>query len=230
VRRKIAHPATSPALQEISYMHHGLLGHTHETLFLGGVELGEESDRKDEFERLVSNHGLTDRDNELSLVASGDDIPGDVFDFVSAIQSLSALQFTVRTTQPTRDFASVVAKFLAERGTSFDVPERVEGLTGKWKFNFALNRVASPTFVKTLTASTTFQAMKATEQSVFEIRDCAEVHRDDWRTAVILDDEGERESLWKPRMKRIFDGYSIPMMGFVAQREQLVRLAAEHPR
>ncbi len=206
------------------------LGHTRETLYLGGVDLNEESDRSDEFQRLVSNQGLTDRDDELSCVVSRGDIPGDLFNFVSALQSLLALQFTIKTKQPTRDFASIVAKFLAEQRASFEIPiEPVEGLTGSWKFNFELNRVAPATFVKTLTATSTTQAMRSTEQSVFEIRDVREV-QPKCRTAVILDDEGQRDSLWKPRMKRVFGGYHIPVMGFIAQREQLLELAREYRR
>ena len=207
------------------------LGHTQEMLYLGGVALDEESDRSEQFERIVGNHGLTDRDNELSLTVAGTDLLGDLFDFVSAIQSLLSLQFTVRTTVPTRDFVSIVAKFLAEQGAQFDIPsEPVEGLTGQWKFNFALNHVAYPTWVKALTASTTTQAMRATEQSVFEIRDVQAAKSDFWRSVVVLDDEDDRQQLWKPRMKRVFDGYQIPTIAYVAQREQLVRLAEQYRR
>src|ERR1039458_9998396 len=148
------------------------LGYTHETLYLGGINLDEESDRSDQFERLVTNHGLTDQGSELSRIVSDGDLSGDLFDFVSALQSLLSLQFTVKTSQPPRDFASIVAKFLAEQGAKFEVPsELVEGLTGGWKFNFALNHVAPATYVKALTATSATQAMRATEQSVFEIRD-----------------------------------------------------------
>ncbi len=206
------------------------LGHTHEMLYLGGVDLDEESDRSDQFQRLMTNHGLTDRDNELSRVLSGNDLLGDLFDFVSAIQSMLSLQFTLRTTQPSRDFASIVAKFFADHGAQFDIPgDPIEGLTGRWKFNFALNHVAPTTYVKALTATSTTQAMKGTEQSVFEIRDVREV-KADWRSVVILDDEGEREPLWKPRMKRVFEGYSIPAIMYVSQREQLVSLAEQYRR
>jgi uncharacterized protein DUF1828 len=206
------------------------LGHTHETLYLGGIELSEESDRSDQFERLVGNHGLTDRDNELSRVVSGGDFLADLFDFVSVLQSMLSLQFTVRTTQPTRDFAAIVAKFLAEQRAQFDIPpEPIEGLTGRWKFNFALNHVAPATYVKALTASSPSQAMTVTERSVFEIKDVQAIQQG-LRSVVIIDDEGEREPFWKPKMRRVFDGYSVPVIGYVAQREQLIRLAEQYRR
>ena len=72
--------------------------------------------------------------------------------------------------------------------------------------------------------------MRATEQSVFEIRDVQAAKSDFWRSVVVLDDEDDRQQLWKPRMKRVFDGYQIPTIAYVAQREQLVRLAEQYRR
>jgi hypothetical protein len=205
------------------------LGQTQETLYIAGIDLSEESERTDEFQRLVNDHGLREEDGELSLPVS-EDLPSRVFDFASAVQSLLALQFTIKTRQPRRDFASIVAKFLAEQQAQFEVPtDLVDGKTGRWRFNFTLNTVAPPTFVKTLTATSRGEAMSTSEKSVFEIRDVLELHTK-LRTAVIIDDEGERESLWKPSVRRVFDGYEIPLIGFVSQRDRLTSLAQEYRR
>ena len=85
-------------------------------------------------------------------MASGD-LGEWIFDFVSAIQSLFALQLTIKPKLPSRDFAAIVAKFLGEERAVFTIPPSpIEGKTGKWKFNFELNH-GSHMLVKALTAT-----------------------------------------------------------------------------
>jgi hypothetical protein len=169
------------------------------------------------------------RKKELSIEVSGQErLVDSVFDFAHAIQSALALQFTVQPRQTKRDFASVVAKFLAEQGTAFDIPaEHVDGKSGKWKFNFVLNH-SGETMMKTITASNRNQALKSSEQAVFEINDVKAVH--DGKIVVVTDDEGERDLFWQPTTLRVYREYQVPVYKFHADRNELLALAKQHAR
>lgn len=203
------------------------LGIAHETLYLAGIDLSDEdSERADEFHQTIKDYGLTTSGSEIIVVGSGD-LGERLFDFVSALQSVFALQVTIKPKLPARDFASIVAKFLAEEKASFTIPPGpIEGKTGKWRFNFSLNR-GDEALVKALTATTPASAMITSKQGVFEMRDVREV-QPKRRFIAIVDDEGERENLWKEKVLRVFSGYDIPVIPFKAGRERLVELAHHH--
>jgi len=204
------------------------LGDTHSTLYLADVDLFEEYVRAQEFRQIVDAHRIEETGEELSVKTSSDELVSEMFDFVHAIQSMLALQLTVKPRTPERDFASVVSKFFAEQHASFDIPtEHVEGKTGRWKFNFILNQVREETLVKAISATTRTQALKLAEENVFEIRDVREI-RPDVETAVIADDSGSRRAFWQPRVLRIFDGYSIPVFSFESKRSELEQLALKY--
>jgi hypothetical protein len=203
------------------------LGDTRSSLFLGGVDLFDEYVRAEEFRQIVSAHNLNDADDELSLDTSSDGLVDSMFEFGHALQSMLALQLTVKPKAPSRDFAAIIAKFLAERRVSFEVPnEPVQGKTGKWKFNFRLNRVEKETLVKTLTATSRFQALAFTERSVFEILDVREMR--DVGTVVIADDEGRGKDFWQPSIMRIFEGWKIPVIAYQSKRQELDELAQRY--
>ncbi len=204
------------------------LGDTHSTLYLADVDLFEEYVRAEEFRQVVDAHRIKDAGEELSIETSSDELVSAMFDFVHAVQSMLALQLTVKPRTPERDFASIVSKFFAERHTSFDIPaEHVEGKTGRWKFNFVLNEVREETLVKTISAVNRTQALKMAEQNVFEIRDVREI-RPKVETAVIADDSGSRRAFWQPKVLRIFDGYDIPIFSFEAKKSELEQLALKY--
>ena len=202
------------------------LGDTYATLYLANVDLLEEYVRGEEFRQIVAAHNINDSDKELSVEASTHNLVEALFDFVHAIQSMLALQLTVRPQQERRDFAAILAKFLAERGTSFEVPERVLGKTGRWKFNFVLNRIRPATLIKALTVSSKAHALRLAEQTMFEIRDVKEVRDTD--AVVVADDEGYRKEFWGPTALRIFEGYDVPIYTFEGRREALSQLAAKY--
>jgi hypothetical protein len=203
------------------------LGDTYATLFLAGVELNDEYVRAEEFRRVVQDHRITETDQELSVETSTDDLVETVFDLVQAVQSMLALQLTVKPKQIGRDFAAIVAKFFAEQRTSFEIPSLpIEGKTGRWRFNFVLNHVHTETLVKTVTANSKAAAMRQAEQSVFEIRDVRELR--DANAIVIADDEGSRREFWQPSVLRIFSGYDIPLISFEAKKDDLVKLAGRY--
>jgi len=204
------------------------LGDTYSTLYLAGVDLPEEYVRGQEFRQIIEAHRIQDDQRELSVETSASELIDTMFDFVHAIQSMLALQLTVRHEQPSRDFASIVAKFLAEQHVSFEVPTHIDGKTGRWKFNFVLNHVREETLIKTLSVGNRTQAMRRAEESVFEIRD-VEGLRGMVNAAVICDDEGDREALWGPPVSRIFDGYNVPVYPFFGNREKLIQLARKYP-
>jgi hypothetical protein len=202
------------------------LGETYATLYLAGVDLLEEYVRGEEFRQVVIAHKITDSEKELSVETSSGQLVERLFDFVHAIQSMLALQLTVKPQQEKRDFSAIVARFLAEQGASFEIPERVDGKTGRWKFNFILNHVREETLVKALTATSRAQALRSAEQSMFEIRDVKEIRETD--AVVIADDEGFRREYWSPATVRIFEGYDVPVFGFQGQKEKLSELAAKY--
>jgi hypothetical protein len=176
------------------------LGDTYATLYLAGVDLFEEYVRAAEFKQVVSSHRIVnDEDHqELLVETSAGDLAATMFDFAHAIQSILALQLTVQPRHPKRDFASVVAKFLAEQRASFEIPaEHIEGRTGRWKFNFVLNHTHEETLVKALTARDKTEALRAAELSVFEIGDVKSLR--EVKGVVIADDEGGREGFWQPQ-------------------------------
>jgi hypothetical protein len=45
---------------------------------------------------------------------------------------------------------------------------------------------------------------------------------------VIADDEGPRNSFWNPRIMRIFDEYKVPVYSFLANQEELTKLALSY--
>jgi hypothetical protein len=203
------------------------LGETYATLFLAGVELNDEYVRAEEFRRVVVDHRITETDQELSVETSGDRLVETVFDLVQAVQSMLALQLTVKPKQVSRDFSAIVAKFFAEQRTSFEIPPGpIEGKTGRWNFNFVLNHVRPETLVKAVTANSKAAAMRQAEQSVFEISDVRELRNAD--AIVIADDEGSRSELWQPSVLRIFSGYDIPLISFEAKKDELIRLAQRY--
>ena len=89
------------------------LGDTYSTLYLAGVDLNDEYVRAEEFRQIIKAHRIVDEQQELSVESSTDELPNTLFDFVQGVQSMLALQLTMRPKQSTRDFASVVAKFLS---------------------------------------------------------------------------------------------------------------------
>jgi len=203
------------------------LGETHESLYLAGFDVLDDLDKRGEFSQIITDHLISDAGNELSRVSNGD-LVEDIFDFISAINSALALQLTVPTSLPYRDFSSVVAKFLAEQSASFEIPtESVPGKSGSWRFNFSLNHVHPETLVKTITASNSTHAMRQAQSTVFEVGDIREV-RSDLAAVVIIDDEGERKDFWKQSVMRVFRGYDIPAIAFNGGREQLLSLAQRY--
>ena len=117
------------------------LGETYSTLFLDGVDLYEEYVRAEELRQIKELHRIAEREQELFIETLADDLAPAVFDFVHAIQSFLSLQLTVVAKPPKRDFDTAVTKFLADQRASFEIPaENIEGKTGRWKFNFVLNR------------------------------------------------------------------------------------------
>lgn len=203
------------------------LGETRGTLFLSGVELSEAYVRGYEFDQITHAHRITDDGGELTIEVSEGELAGKVFDFAHAIQSMLALQFTVKPEQPKRDFTSIVAKFLAEQDASFEViPTLVEGKSGKWKFNFALNHVREETLIKAVSVSTKTAALRRAEESVFEIHDVQALR--EVNAVVVADDEGHREALWSPPVRRIFEEYNIPLYRFEASQKDLTVLAKKY--
>lgn len=205
------------------------LGDTYATLYLAGVDLFEEYVRAAEFKQVISSHRITNDEEhqELLVESSTDDLASTMFDFAHAIQSILALQLTVQPRHPKRDFASVVAKFLAEQHASFEVPaEHINGKTGKWKFNFVLNHVHEETLVKALTARTKAEALRAAELSVFEIGDVKSLR--EVRGIVIADDEDGRQEFWQPQVMKLFSGNNVPMYPFVGNREELTQFASRY--
>jgi hypothetical protein len=205
------------------------LGETYATLYLAGVELNDEYVRAEEFRQIVSAHHMQDADQELSAEISRDGLVEGIFDFVQALQSMLALQLTLKPKQLSRDFPSVVAKFLAEHHAEFEIPPApIEGKSGKWKFNFSLNHVRKETLVKAISASSKPQALQLTKQSVFEIGDVLALR--DSNAVVIADDEGPRHSFWHPNTLRIFDEYKVPVYSFLANQEELAKLAQSYTK
>ncbi|MGD1090376.1 MAG: DUF1828 domain-containing protein [Bryobacteraceae bacterium] len=205
------------------------LGETYATLYLAGVDLFEEYVRAAEFKQIISSHRITNNEDqqELMVETSSGELVGVMFDFVHAIQSMLALQLTVQPRHPKRDFASVVAKFLAEQHASFEVPaEYVNGRTGKWRFNFILNHVSEETLVKALTARNKNEALRSAEQSVFEIGDVRGLRK--VQAVVIADDEDGRQAFWQPQVMKVFDGYNVPVYPFVGNRQELMQFASRY--
>jgi len=204
------------------------LGDTHSTLYLAGVDLNDEYVRGEEFLQIVAAHKINDQDEELFFESSTTDLPERIFDFVNGLQSMLALQLTMKPKQEGRDFASVVAKFLAEQHTSFEIPpEEIEGKSGRWRFSFSLNHVRpKETLVKALSTNAPRDAMRLAEQSVFEILDVRAVR--DFDAAIVTDDEGSRSDVWTPPVLRIFEEWNIQALPFVGRREKLMELARKY--
>lgn len=203
------------------------LGDTHSTLYLAGVELSDESQRTAEFRQILQAHRIDDSAEELLIEASPTDLIDRIFDFVQAIQSLLALQVTLKPKRERRDFASIVAKFLAENRASFEIPPaNVQGKTGRWHFNFVLNHTRAETLVQTLSVTSTSAALQLAKQSVFEIRDVREIR--EANALVITDDEDHRARYWQPNIVEIFRGYDVTVRPFVAERDALIELAHKY--
>lgn len=204
------------------------LGETRATLYLGGVDFHEEYVRAEEFRQVLSSHRISERDQELIVEASAGQLVDVMFDFVHAIQSVLALQLTILPKEPKRDFAVLVAKFLAEHHASFEVPAvPIEGKTGRWKFNFVLNQVRQETLVKAITVSSVAEALRSAERAVFEILDVKDT-RPGSNAVAIIDDEGRRSDYWRPNAVRVFEGWSVPVYPFFGARPDLTELALRY--
>lgn len=203
------------------------LGETYAALYLAGVELNDEYVRAEEFRQIVDAYRLVDDQRELFIEVPSDELVERMFELVHSVQSILALQFTVKPKQPNRDFASVVAKFLSEHHAIYEIPPGpIDGKSGKWKFNFILNHVRKETLVRAVSATSKMQALRAAEQSVFEIRDVQAVR--DAGAVVIADDEGSRRSFWNPQVLRIFGEYNVPVFPFEGNRAGLAQLAISY--
>ena len=205
------------------------LGETHATFFLDGLEMLEDSYRADEFRQVIADFGIKEDSGELSVLTDSGQLIERMFDFVHALQAVLALQLTTKPQAITRDFASVVAKFLAEQHASFEIPSGpIRGKTGFWKFNFILNHVRPETMVKTLSVPSKSGALKSAKQTVFEILDIRAAVRTTPPAIVIADDEGPRSDYWQPRAMQVFRGYDVPIFSFEGNRKELISLAQEH--
>lgn len=202
-------------------------GDTQAHFYLAGIDLSETS-RGDEFRQIIQDFKINNAEQELSMETSADQLSAALFDFTHVLQSILALQFTVRPQLVSRDFQAIVARFFFERRVLPEMPATpFPGKSGNWKFNFILNRVKSPTLVKTLSAQKSGSPMTLAERSVFEIND---LHAGGNQTpaVVVLDDEGERAKGWTPRVLRVFDEYGIRYFPFEAKQRDLENLAKEY--
>jgi Domain of unknown function DUF1828 len=205
------------------------LGDIHAHFYLAGIDLFEDSSRADEYRQIVNESRITERENELLLETSSSQLAPLIFEFAHALQSIFALQFTTKLQSLSRDFPSIVAKFLAEQHTSFEIPsDKIPGKTGEWKFNFILNHSNPRTLVRALSIPKATEALRTAKQTVFEINDIRGLALQNEDIVVIADDEGERANFWRPHIIRLFDGYQIPIIPFEAKREELLDLARTH--
>lgn len=202
------------------------LGDTRATLYLAGVNIGDDLVRGDEFNQIISDYNIEHVDSELSIEIPAPGLAEGIFDFVHVVQSILALQLTVKPKSIMRDFPAIVANFFYEQRAHFEVPQPVPGKTGQWKFNFMLNSARQPTLVKTLSAIQPAQAVKEAEIAVFQIGDVHKVR--DIDAVVIVDDEAEREAVWRRQAMGIFGEYSIPAYSFNSDRSELAELALKY--
>jgi Domain of unknown function DUF1828 len=204
-------------------------GDTHSALELAGVDLNEELVRAQEFKQIIRAHRIEETSDEMTIKVSRSDLVERVFDFAQAIQSMLALQLTVKPKSMRRDFPVIVAKFLADRRTSFEIPpELILGRTGRWKFNFVLNHVHEETLVKAVSASSGRHALKLAEESVFEIKDVIAIR--ETKAIVIVDDEKQRQFYWGQEAKRVFEGYDVKMFSFIENQRDLEQFALQYAR
>ena len=152
----------------------------------------------------------------------------DVFEFVHAVQSMLSLQVTLVPKTPKRVFAEIVKTFFARERTLFELPSQgVEGQNGRWQFDLILNHTRPQTLVKTVSATDRTRALKAAKETIFEVGDIRRLKGTSDAT-VIADDDGPREKLWDADMLRVFEGYDIPVYGFLKDRASLIDLARAH--
>ena len=203
------------------------LGETRATFFLDDLDFHQQYIRAEELNQIAAAHRLTHQGEEISVDISVDELPDGIFDFLHALQSMSALQFTAKPREIHRDFPSIVAKFLAEQKAIFEVPpDYVEGLCGRWKFDFVLNQ-RDETLVRTISTQSKTSVVKLAEQATFEIGDVRKLR--EIGAVVIGDDHGkERESVWRTGVVRIFTEYGIPFYAFEGDQDGLIDLAAKH--
>ncbi len=204
------------------------LGETREMFFLADLDFHDDYVRAEEFNQIVVAHRLSSGE-EISTEAPAEELPSKIFDFIHALQSMSGLQFTSKPRKAMRDFNLVVAIFFGEQRTSIEVPsEPIEGLAGRWKFDFSLNHVAEETLIKTISTVGSNQIVGLAERATFEIGDIREL-RQNINGVVIGDDHGkEREILWRPDVLRLFDKYNIPFYAFERDNDSLVALAQKY--
>jgi hypothetical protein len=205
------------------------LGETHSMFFLADLDFHDDYVRAEEFNQIVIAHRLEDIDQEISAEATGDELAVRIFDFLHALQSMSGLQFTAKPRKEHRDFNTIVAMFFAEHRASIEIPtDPIEGISGKWKFDFSLNQVAKETLLKTISTVGRNQVVPLTERATFEIGDVRKL-RSDATAVVIGDDHGkERETLWRPDVLRIFKEYGVPFYAFEHDNDDLVQLAQKY--
>jgi hypothetical protein len=205
------------------------LGDTRAALFLGNVDLLDEYVRAEEYRQIVSAYKITESADELSLVVPASSLVEGMFDFVHAIQSMLALQLTVKTKMPARDFASLIAKFFAEERAAFEIPAGpIEGKSGRWRFSFVLTGTSQrpETLVKAVTATSRAMAMRNAEQSAFEILDVRQQR--DSEAIVITDDEGDREAHWQKPVVRVLEANGIQVIPYERDRQGLRDLALKY--
>ncbi|MGC2109886.1 MAG: DUF1828 domain-containing protein, partial [Candidatus Korobacteraceae bacterium] len=204
------------------------LGETHSNFFLGNLDFQDDYVRAEEFNQILVAHNLKDVDQEILMEVNANDVAASVFDFLSSLQAMSGLQLTAKPRKEKRDFNLIVALFFAEQGASVEVPpDAIEGISGRWKFDFSLNHVRKETLIKTISTVGKNQIVGLTEKATFEIGDVKKFRDSD--AIVIGDDHGqERENLWRPEVLRIFNEYNVPFYAFEKDNDSLVDLAQQY--
>jgi hypothetical protein len=205
------------------------LGETHSMFFLADLDFHDDYARAEELNQIIVSHRLKNVNQEISADVSSDDLGDSVFDFLHALQSMSGLQFTAKPRKETRDFNTLVAIFFAEHGASIEIPtEPIEGIAGKWKFDFSLNHVRKGTLLKTISTVGKNLVTPLAERATFEIGDVKKFTPDS-SAVVIGDDHGkEREALWRSDVLRIFREYDVPFFAFERDNDALVQLAERY--
>lgn len=164
-------------------------GETYGLLYLSNINLDQER-RENRVNTIQERFRLDEAKEQVSALASEENLGQRILDVAQAIQSLSYLTYTRRQYTQT-DFRADVGTFLTEMNFRYNSNPDVEGISETHRVDFSILGQERPTYVETLHAEDASTAKTMAQRTAYKWGDIGQKMPDVHRVSVVDDESGE---------------------------------------